>query len=49
MEGNCINFVLTREQAKDICEYYHKDITSMDDWEIEELLDRLIDDFLFGN
>jgi len=45
---NNINFVLTREQAEDICKHYGKDITKMEDWEIEELLDRLIDEFLFG-
>lgn len=43
-----INFVLTHEQAKDICEHYGKDISNMEEWEIGELVDRLIDDFLFG-
>lgn len=43
-----INFILTYEQAKDICEHYGKDISKLEEWEIEELLDRLIDDALFG-
>lgn len=43
-----INFTLTYEQAKDICEYYGANISEMADWEICELLDKLIDDTLFG-
>ena len=44
-----INFMLTGEQAKDICKHYGKDIKEMEDWEVCELLDRLIDDALFGS
>lgn len=44
-----IDFVLTREQAEDICKYYGKNIEEMEDWEIGELLDRLIDDTLFSH
>lgn len=44
-----INFILTYEQAKDICEHYGEDITELEEWEIGELVDRLIDDALFGN
>lgn len=43
-----INFILTYEQAKDICEHYGEDISQMEEWEICELVDRLIDDALFG-
>ena len=45
---NGINFLLTYEQAKDICEHYGEDISNMEEWEVCELLDRLIDDALFG-
>lgn len=44
-----INCILTHEQAKGICEYYGVDIAEMEDWEVEELLDKLIDDALYGN
>ena len=44
-----INFILTREQAMDICKYYNVDYATMEDWEICELLDRLIDDTIFGS
>ena len=43
-----INFVLTHEQAEDICKHYGKDIDKMEEWEIGELVDTLIDDFLYG-
>ena len=43
-----IDFVITYEQAKDICEHYGMDVSTMENWEISELLDRLIDDALFG-
>ena len=43
-----INFILTPEQAKDICNHYGKNFDEMEEWEIGELVDRLIDDFLFG-
>lgn len=39
-----INFILTFEQAKNICEHYGKDIFYLEDWEVCELLDRLIDE-----
>ena len=44
-----INFIITPEQAEDICKYYGKDINEMEDYEIGELLDRLIDDTLFSH
>lgn len=43
-----IEFIITPDQAKDICNHYGKNIEEMQDWEIGELLDRLIDDFLYG-
>lgn len=43
-----INFILTYEQAEDICNHYGKNIEEMEGWQIGELLDALIDDFLFG-
>lgn len=43
-----IDFILTYEQAKDIYEHYGKDIASMENWEIGELVDKLIDETLFG-
>ena len=42
-----INYMLTYEMAKDICEHYDVDISEAEDWEICELLDRLIDEVLF--
>lgn len=42
-----INFILTRETAEDICEHYGVDIAEMDEWEVCELLDRLIGEALF--
>ena len=44
--GN-IEFILTYEQAQAICEYYGEDITEMEDWEINELLDKLIDETVY--
>ena len=43
-----IMFALTREQAEDICKYYGKDMAEMEDWEIGELLDRLIDETIYN-
>lgn len=42
-----INFILTKETAEDICEHYGRSIEDMDDWEVCELLDRLIGEALF--
>lgn len=44
-----INFILTKETAEDICTHYGVDINDMDDWEVCELLDRLIDEALLNN
>ena len=43
-----IKFNLTYEQAQSICEHYGQDISKMEDWEICELLDKLIDETLFS-
>lgn len=37
-----INFEITPEQAHQLCDYY--EVTGLDEYEICELLDRLIDD-----
>lgn len=42
------NFILTYEQAKDICTYYDEDIEMLEEWEVAELLDRLIDETLYA-
>lgn len=43
-----IEFILTPEQAKDICKHYGANYEEMQNWEIAELLDRLIDDAIYG-
>lgn len=45
---NEINYILTREQAEDICKHYGQDVSKLEDYEICELLDLLIDNALFG-
>lgn len=42
-----INYVLTYEMAKDICEYFNEDIAYLEEWEVCELVDRLIDEALY--
>ena len=42
-----INFILTYEQAQGICEYYGENIEDLQDWEVNELLDRLIDEVAY--
>ena len=49
MQKENINFIITYEQAEDICKYFNKDINQLEDWEVEELLDKLIDDAVYGN
>ena len=39
-----INFIITDTQAEVLCKYYGEDINSLLDWEIAELLDKLIDE-----
>lgn len=43
-----IVIILTPEQAEDICKHYGKNAKELAEWEIGELVDRLIDDFLYG-
>ena len=42
-----INFTLTPEQAEDICKHFGENINELEEYEICELLDRLIDETLF--
>ena len=37
-------FIFTFEQQKKVCEYFGKDIGNMEDYEIDELLDKVIND-----
>lgn len=39
-----INFTLTPDQAKQLCEHYGRDIDTLDENDICELLDTLIDE-----
>lgn len=41
-----MNFILTPEQAETICKYFGEDVNSLDDWEICELLDKVIDNLI---
>ena len=41
---NTILFNITEDQAKILCNYYHKNINDLEEYEICELLDRAIDD-----
>lgn len=43
-----IIFALTHEQAEDICKHYGKNIAELEEFEIGELLDRLIDETIHG-
>lgn len=40
------NFVFTEDQQEAVCKHYGKDKSQLDDYEICELLDRLIDDYV---
>lgn len=41
--GDNITFIFTFEQQKKVCEYFGKDIRNMECYEIDELLDKVID------
>lgn len=43
MEENNILYHITSEQAEKLCMYYSKDMAELEEYEICELLDRLID------
>ena len=42
--GYIMQFILTNDQAESICKYYDEDASQMEEYEIFELLDRLIDE-----
>ena len=42
------NFILTYDQCKDICTYYGEDVEKLEEWEVAELLDKLIDETLYA-
>jgi hypothetical protein len=39
-------FLFTRDQQEVVCKYFGKDIRNMVDYEIDELLDKAIDDLV---
>lgn len=39
-------FLFTRDQQEVVCKYFGKDIRNMVDYEIDELLDKVIDDLV---
>lgn len=41
-----INFILTRDTATDICQFFGQDINALEDYQVCELLDKLIDQAL---
>jgi len=41
-------FIFTDDQQKSVCEYYGEDITQLNFNDICELLDRLIDETIYG-
>lgn len=47
MENINYNYILLYETAKAIAEKYGRDIRSMEDWEVGEMLDLFIDEALF--
>lgn len=42
MEENFINFKISLEQAQLLCKYYGKDIKTLNEYDISELLDSYI-------
>ena len=42
-----IRYILTEAQIKDICKCFGKE--NLEDWEVAELLDRIIDEYLCAN
>lgn len=39
-------FIFTFEQQKIVCEHFGKDVRNMEDYEIDELLNKVIDDLV---
>ena len=46
IEQNTILFHITLDQATKICNHFNKDVNSLEDYEIDELLDKIIDEEL---
>ena len=45
--GN-IEFIISEDQANDICRFYGKEREDIEDYEVAELLDRLIDERIYA-
>ena len=43
-DDSVLSFGITVDQAKRICEYYGKDINTVQGYEVCEMLDQIIDD-----
>lgn len=41
--NNTLGYVITQDQAEKICNHFNKDINSLENYEICELLDNIID------
>lgn len=41
--NNTLGYVITEDQAIKICEHFNKDINTLENYEISELLDKVID------
>lgn len=46
---NKILFYITKEQAEKICKYCHKDINKLNEYEISDLLDKIINNLDIEN
>lgn len=42
-QENWIDYKITRDQAESICKYFNKNINDLEEYEICELLDKIID------
>lgn len=49
MKEEGIKFILTKDQAQSICEIAGKEMNEMQDYEICEILDNIIDEFILSN
>ena len=43
-----ISVNLTSEQVKDICNFFSIDINNVEEYEIGEIVDKIIDEYLHG-
>lgn len=41
-----INYILTETQMEDICKAFGKNPSNLEDWEVCELLDKIIDEYV---